>query len=282
MKSVDQPQDFYYENGLMVFTAAYHEKRGYCCQNGCRHCPYGFKKIKVSISWSGGKDSAFALYKILLSGKYDVVSLHTVIGRDTGRVGLHGIREELIELQAKAIGLPLDKIYLESADDHSAYERSMKEFYKKAVKHIDAIVFGDIYLEDLKYYREKLLEPSGITGIYPLWKIDTNELIQDFITIGFKTAICSCNEELHRLELLSQVLDEQCVQLFPPTIDPCGERGEFHTFVFDGPIFKNSISFGIGGKVSKTYCYKKMNDNGAVEELNTIFWFQDFLPLIAS
>lgn len=282
MKSEDQPQDFYYENGLMVFTAAYHEKRGYCCQNGCRHCPYGFNKTKVSISWSGGKDSAFALYKIMASGKYEVVSLHTVIGKDTGRVGLHGVREELIEQQAKAIGLPLEKIYLESADDHSAYEHTMNAFYKKTATHIDAIVFGDIYLEDLKSYREKLLEPSGIKGIYPLWQIDTHVLIQDFLNIGFKTAICSCNEALHQLELLGLTLGERIVQQFPPTTDPCGERGEFHTFVFDGPVFKHPVEFGTGEKVFKTYEYKKINDDGAIEKLTTVFWFQDFLPLIAS
>lgn len=239
-------------------------------------------KRRVSISWSGGKDSAFALYKILQSEDYQVVSLHTVIGKDTGRVGMHGVREELIELQAQAIGIPLEKIYLNAAEDHIAYEACMKQYYEKSAQHIDAIVFGDIYLGDLKIYREQLLEQSGITGLFPLWMADPNVLIHGFLNIGFKTAVCSCNEELYQMKLAGKVLSGEIVQKLPASVDPCGERGEFHTFVFDGPIFKNQIEFVNGELVSKTYQYKSVNEAGQLEEQCSIFWFQDFLPLIAS
>lgn len=239
-------------------------------------------KKKVSISWSGGKDSAFALYKILQSGNYQVVSLHTVIGKDTARVGMHGVREELIELQAQAIGLPLQKVYLETAEDHIAYESCMIDYYKRSVQNIDAIVFGDIYLEDLKTYREKLLDQSGIKGLFPLWQADPHQLIHDFLNAGFKTAVCSCNEELYQLDLAGKVLSKDTVEQLPPSVDPCGERGEFHTFVFDGPIFKNQIKFTKGELVSKVYRYKKSDEAGLVKEQNAVFWFQDFLPLIAS
>lgn len=235
---------------------------------------------RVSISWSGGKDSAFALYKILLSQEYLVTGLHTVISKETKRVGLHGVREELINEQAKAIGLPLEKIYLEAAADHEEYTRCMKNFYRKSAKHIDSIIFGDIFLEDLKIYREQLLQESDITGIYPLWKIDSNLLVTDFINSGFKTAICSCNEELHTLNVLAKVLQEELIKSFPPHVDPCGERGEFHTFVFGGPIFKKPLEFTLGETVSKTYHYKKVTASGNTEDQISIFWFQDFLPRI--
>src|SRR5688500_19860718 len=111
----DDP-DYYFENGLMVFTEAYHLRRGYCCKSGCRHCPYGFRnnymQRKVSVSWSGGKDSAFAFYKIISSGLFNVVSIHTVFDEATRRVGLHGVTESLIQRQAEEMGLPLEKIYL--------------------------------------------------------------------------------------------------------------------------------------------------------------------------
>lgn len=239
-------------------------------------------KKKVSISWSGGKDSAFALYKIMRSGNYQVVSLHTVIGKNTARVGMHGVREELIELQAQAIGLPLEKIYLDAAEDHIAYETCMKDYYKRSAQNIDAIVFGDIYLEDLKTYREKLLDQSGIKGLFPLWQTDPPELIHDFLNSGFKTAVCSCNEELYQMNLAGRVINKDIVEQLPASVDPCGERGEFHTFVFDGPIFKNQIMFTKGELVSKTYRFKKLDEAGLVKEQNSVFWFQDFLPLIAS
>jgi len=184
--------DYYWENGLIVFNEAYHLRRGSCCQSGCRHCPYGFRKEntkkKLSVSWSGGKDSAFALYKIISSEEYKIVNLHTVFDKDTRRVGLHGVSEKLIERQAEEIGLPLEKIYLPCSDNHAAYTNCMQSFYhQSSEKGIDGIVFGDIFLEDLKTFRLHLLKSSGLESFFPLWGLSTRRIVNEFIDAGFKS-----------------------------------------------------------------------------------------------
>jgi hypothetical protein len=133
-------------------------------------------KKKVTISWSGGKDSALSLLKILQSGEFEIVHLHTVINEETRRVGLHGVHETLIQAQADAMGLKLVKLYLPSSEDHTAYEKLMLSFYSQcAAEQIDAVVFGDIFLEDLKNYREKMLQVSGVKGIFPLWRMKSKD-----------------------------------------------------------------------------------------------------------
>lgn len=239
-------------------------------------------KKKVTISWSGGKDAAFALYKILLSGGYEVVNLYTVINKETKRVGLHGVREELIDLQAAAVGFPLHKIYVDSASDNEAYEHAMHRFYHKC-KHegIDVIVFGDIFLEDLKQYREKLLSAFSIQALYPLWKIDTSLLIQDFMHTGFKSVVCSANTSFFPKEKLGAVIDANFLDQLPADVDPCGENGEFHTLVIDGPLFKAPLAFDRGEVVGKFYHYKRKNPDGSIDALHESFWFQDLIPRVA-
>jgi uncharacterized protein (TIGR00290 family) len=277
--SKHESPDYYDENGLIVFTEAYHLKRGYCCESGCRHCPYGFTKSarqRVSISWSGGKDSAFALYRILLSGKYDVVSLHTVIAEDTLRVGLHGMREELIEQQAEALGFPLKKLYLKTADDHNVYVELMNSFYGKAKEEgIQCIVFGDIFLEDLKRFREQLLQDAGLLPVFPIWKEGSSEILRSFIAAGFKTLICSADASLLEKRFLGKTIDHSLLDSLPNKIDPCGENGEFHTFVYDGPIFKKPVQFEPGDVIKKEYSFKKINGDEIVSECKSTFWFQD-------
>ncbi len=176
----------------MVFTEAFHLKRGYCCKSGCRHCPYGFKK-KITISWSGGKDSAFALFKVMASGEYEVVNLHTVIDKHNHRVGLHGVREELIEAQAAALGIPLVKLYLPASNDGDAYASLMRSFYKiSAADGIDYVMFGDIFLEDLRRYREDLLTDSGLVPDFPLWNVQTTMLWSDFLIVEFQNRNLFC------------------------------------------------------------------------------------------
>lgn len=144
--------DYYIENGLYVFTEAYHLKRGYCCKSGCRHCPYGYmKKKKIAVSWSGGKDSALALHNILQNSDYEVDHLFTVFDSELKRVGLHGVPEQLIEKQAKAIDLPLKKLYLKASASHDNYNQLMVDYLAKLKEEgISFIMYGDIFLEDLK------------------------------------------------------------------------------------------------------------------------------------
>lgn len=240
-------------------------------------------KPRITVSWSGGKDAAFCLYKILQDGVYEVVSLHTVFGTETRRVGLHGIHEDLMEAQAKAIGIPLTKLYLEKSQDHAAYEKLMKSFYKKCTEEdIQAIAFGDIFLEDLKKYREDLLEGSGIFPVYPIWKEDTTLLLQKMIEAGFKTVVCAANGNWQLTDWLGQTIGKDFSNTLQPEVDPCGENGEFHTFVYDGPIFKHPVAYEKGKVVSESYSYQKIKDDGSTEELETTYWFQDLLPLMAS
>jgi uncharacterized protein (TIGR00290 family) len=196
-------------------------------------------KKKVTISWSGGKDSAFALYKILSGQEYKVVSLHTVIDEDSKRVGLHGVREKLIDEQAKQIGLPLEKIYLLASGNQQNYESLMKEHYLKSVRQgVEGIIFGDIFLEDLKHYRLELLKPSGLFAVFPLWQIESHLIVTDFINVGFKTIICAADSKFFSRHNVGKSIDGDFLIGLPPEIDPCGENGEFHSFVYDGPIFK--------------------------------------------
>ena len=234
-------------------------------------------KKKVTISWSGGKDSAFALYKILASGEFEVVNLHTVIDQHSKRVGLHGVREALIEKQAEHLGLPLEKIYLPSSNDHDAYKSIMQNFYHVcAGRGIEGVVFGDIFLEDLRTFRMALLDSSKLTASFPLWKVDSKVLVSDFIDIGFKTTLCAADANYFSAHQLS-LLDHKFLELLPAGVDPCGENGEFHTFVFDGPLFKKPIPITMGEIVSKTYIYQTKEPNGETRKLESTFWFQDFL-----
>jgi uncharacterized protein (TIGR00290 family) len=240
--------------------------------------PMGLKK-KVTISWSGGKDSAFALHRILQSSAFEVAGLHTVLNDETKRVGMHSVCEALVERQAEALGLPLTKLYLEGSESHSAYERLMTEFYRQcAHEHMDAVVFGDIFLEDLKVFRENLLDSSGLQGVFPLWKLDTRVMIEEFIRSGFKTLICAANEKYFSAAQMGATIDEAFVRQLPAAVDPCGENGEFHTFVYDGPVFKKQIAFKSGSVVRKTYTYQKTGITGAPEKIETTFLFQDLLP----
>lgn len=236
-------------------------------------------KRSVTISWSGGKDSAFALYKTLLSGEYEVVHLHTLIGEETRRVGLHGVPEALIDAQAAELQIPLKKLYLPSSDDHAAYETVMKAFYKTAVREgIEAVVFGDIFLEDLKAYRERLLAPFKLDTYYPLWQVNSRQLIDDFINIGFKTLLCSANTRWFQPAALGKTIDESFVQHLPAEVDPCGENGEFHTFVYDGPVFRRPVSYTLGEVVEKKYHFQRLTERGETVADEASFWFQDIQP----
>jgi uncharacterized protein (TIGR00290 family) len=232
---------------------------------------------KVSISWSGGKDSAFALFKINSDRRYDVVSLHTLVDLSTRRVGLHGVREEIIEQQAKSIGVPLIKLYTSSNNEISNYERVLKTFYQECItERVSCVAFGDIFLEDLRKYREQLLSDSNLNALFPLWKKDTQSLYAEFVGLGFKAAICSANANMISKQLLGMTLDRTIPKSLNQGVDVCGENGEYHTLVYDGPIFKHPLEVDRGSVVKKWYKYKTKNHNGEIETQKTPFFFQDF------
>ena len=210
--------------------------------------------IKSVFNWSGGKDSSLALYHVLKEKKHDISCLMTTINSKFNRISMHGVRNELLYAQGKAIGLPIKEIRLPEMPTMSEYEEMMTkvmgELQQEGITHS---IFGDIFLEDLRKYREDRLHEVGIKGHFPLWKRDTTELLHEFIDLGFKTIVVCVKSELLGEEFAGRIIDKDFLKDLPKNVDPCGENGEFHTFVFDGPIFKKPIDFTIGEKVFKTY-----------------------------
>ncbi|MFZ3072860.1 MAG: diphthine--ammonia ligase [Thermodesulfobacteriota bacterium] len=211
------------------------------------------------FAWSGGKDSSMALDKISKRPDVNVVALLTTVTRDYGRISMHGVRETLLERQAQSIGIPLEKVFISKNSSNEEYESEMQAIlleYKAS--GVDAVAFGDIFLEDLKKYREDNLSKIGMSGIFPIWKRDSKELAKRFIKSGFK-AIITC-VDIDKLDgrFAGRVFDEGFLTELPPTVDPCGENGEFHSFAFDGPIFKTPVRFKIGETVLRdkrfNYC----------------------------
>jgi uncharacterized protein (TIGR00290 family) len=263
-----------------VFTTAYHLRRGYCCESGCRHCPYGFGekegKQKVTVSWSGGKDSVFALHKIISGQTFEVSSLHTIIDEATRTIGLHGVHESLIEKQAQSIGLPLEKIYLSTSGQQNSYTSAMQEFYARCAHDgISGVVFGDIFLRDLKEYKLNLLRSAGLTGYFPLWGMDSMSMLTEFLDAGYKTLICAARADLFLKEQVGSLIDYNFISEIPPNVDACGENGEFHTFVYNGPIFREEIKLRKSDVSEKKYSYQKIGSDGVIEKVETKFWFQD-------
>ncbi|MDP2042836.1 MAG: ATP-binding protein [Algoriphagus sp.] len=227
-------------------------------------------KIKVSFSWSGGKDSAFALWKLQNDSMFEVRRLHTTFGEETRRVGLHGIHEDLIVAQADSLGLPLDKIFYPASGDNQAYEKAMNKYLdvleSEGIRHI---AFGDIFLEDLRKYREEKLAERGFHAIFPLWKIDTTVLANDFIKAGFKTLICAADADLISKEKVGMDFSKEFLESLPKGADPCGENGEFHSFCYSGPIFENALELEVEEILSKSYDIPLAT--GAVDKKH--YWF---------
>jgi uncharacterized protein (TIGR00290 family) len=239
--------------------------------------------IKSFFNWSGGKDSALALYHAQKNGQYSIDRLVTNINGKHRRISMHGVREELLELQAEAIGLPLQKIMLPEEPSMQEYESRMKENLEKLKEEeFTHAFFGDIFLEDLKKYREEQLAKVDITAVFPLWKRDTVELMHEFIDLGFKTILVCIRTDLLPYEFAGRIIDKEFLKDLPKNVDACGENGEFHTFVFDGPIFKNPVNIKTGEKVFREYkAPKAEKDNCFTKEpvSSMGFWFCDLLPV---
>jgi len=213
---------------------------------------------KVLFTWSGGKDSDMALYELQKGSAYEVSALLTTVTEKYDRVSMHGVRRILLEKQAESLGLPLEKIFISEKSSNEEYEAKMKEkltSYKS--RGILSVVFGDIFLEDLKKYREENLSKIGMKAIFPIWKQDTTKLAGRFIDSGFKAVITCVDTNVLDKNFAGRIFDKEFLSDLPPSIDPCGENGEFHSFVFDGPVFKKKISFKIGETVLRDnrFCF---------------------------
>jgi uncharacterized protein (TIGR00290 family) len=238
---------------------------------------------KSFFNWSGGKDSSLALYHILNDKNYSVEKLLTNVTRQYRRVSMHGVREELLEQQAEAIGIPLQKLALSDQPTMEEYEQYMRQTMQQLQQEkFTHSVFGDIFLDELKVYRETQLAKVGMQAVFPIWKRDTTELIHEFIDLGFKTIVVCTKAELLDESFAGRVIDKDFLKDLPANVDPCGENGEFHTFVYDGPIFKRPVPYKIGEKVLREYKAPANDKDKCFTNKPTPttigFWFCDILP----
>lgn len=241
------------------------------------------QKTRAIFNWSGGKDSALALYYILKENEFEITNLVTTVNSKYDRISMHGVRKELLYTQGKEIGLPIKEIRLPEMPSMSDYDNIMKKELSSAKNDgITHSIFGDIFLEDLRDYRVKKLSEVGLNGYFPLWKRDTAALVREFIKLGFKTIVVCVKSEVLSKDFAGRVIDEGFLNDLPEGVDPCGENGEFHTFVFDGPIFKNPIKFEIGETIFKEYKAPKNSYdicNGSVSKPKSAgFYFCDLIP----
>lgn len=218
-------------------------------------------KTPISVSWSGGKDSAYMLHLLLQDERYTIAELHTAVSAEHDRVSMHGVPRALMQAQADAIGLPIRFLAIPADQSNASYERVLHDYYEDLkAKDIKHIACGDIFLEDLKIYREQIFAENGMYGLYPLWKKETRSLVREIMDAGFKTVICTANKELFPTSICGQILDLALIDHLDPKIDPCGENGEFHSFVFDGPIFKRPVPYQVAEITEKSYELKRDED----------------------
>jgi len=227
--------------------------------------------IKTFFNWSSGKDSALALYSLLRDRQYNVATLLTTVNEHYGRVSIHGLRQELLQAQAQAIGLPLQTISLPHEVTNEVYSRLMKEQVMALCRlGYTHAAFGDIFLEDLRAYREAQLAAEGIKAIFPLWGRNTHDMARQFIAAGFKAIVVSVDAAKLDAAMAGRNFDELFLSDLPAEADPCGEYGEFHTFCYDGPLFRYPVPFDKGETVYREY---PLNDGQAAG-----FWYCDLLP----
>ncbi len=222
----------------------------------------GSTKTNVLMSWSGGKDSCIALYEIQREQKYRVAALVTTVTRDYDRISMHGVRRVLLERQAASLGLHLHQVLISRGATNEEYETKIGEtlsLYRG--RGIDSMVFGDLFLEDIRAYREEFLARHRMRGLFPVWQRDTGLFIRQFLELGFRAVVTCVDSSVLDQSFAGRLIDESFLLSLPAQVDPCGENGEFHSFVFDGPIFTAPVRFSLGETI-----------------LRESFWFRDLLP----
>src|SRR5712692_9447799 len=206
----------------------------------------------ILFCWSGGKDSAMALHALLQQKHFRIASLLTTVTQTYDRIAMHGVRRELLQRQAESIGLPLHEVFIPQKCVNLVYEARMEEalrlFYDQGVRKV---AFSDIFLEDLRAYREKNLARVGMTALFPIWKRDTREPIRRFHEQHFRAIAACIDTKILNPSFAGRELDDSFFRDLPPNVDPCGENGEFHTFAFDGPIFHFPIPVRPGEVVNR-------------------------------
>ncbi|MBC7326878.1 diphthine--ammonia ligase [bacterium] len=219
---------------------------------------------KILLAWSGGKDSTLALNELIKNDQYEIVALLATVTEDYDRISMHGVRKELLLQQAEALGFPLDIVFIPKNCSNEEYEMRMKEkmlHYKE--KGIKSVAFGDIFLQDVREYRERNLYQVGMEAVFPLWGKESKKLAREFIALGFRAITTCVDGKVLSADFVGREFEENFLNTLPPAVDPSGENGEFHTFVYDGPLFKKKVNFRKGEVV--------LRENR--------FYFCDLLPL---
>jgi len=207
---------------------------------------------KAWLSWSSGKDSAYALSTVRSGGGFEVTGLLTTVTDAFGRVSMHGVREALLDAQAAAIGLPLHKVRIPYPCPNETYEREMGRALSEALAEgVRAVVFGDLFLEDIRAYREAKLSPVGVEAIFPLWGRETTALAREMVASGLRARVCCLDPRRLPRDFAGRAFDLRFLSDLPPGVDPCGEKGEFHTFVTDGPGFLKPVRARVGETVER-------------------------------
>lgn len=235
--------------------------------------PYGLTcMIKAVFSWSGGKDSAHALLRAVQSNRYEIVALLTTVNRDTRRSTMHGIPLPLLQEQAASIGIPLHVVDLvpggNMEDYGAAMLRAVEHFRAQGVAHF---IFGDIFLHDVRRYREEQLSPHGIRVVEPLWGRSSEEVMDDFLASGLRSVVVTTMADGLGADAIGREIDRGFVASLPAGSDSNGENGEYHTFCFDGPIFRWPVPFRLGVPFSRSYDIRL--DDGTTKSYS--YWFAD-------
>jgi uncharacterized protein (TIGR00290 family) len=210
----------------------------------------------ILFCWSGGKDSAMALHALGAEPGVRITGLLTTVTEQYDRISMHGVRRALLERQADSLGLPLHAVLIPPQCVNATYEARMKEALEQHLaRGVRRVAFGDIFLEDLRVYREQNLAKVGMEGVFPIWKRDTRELAGELIRLGFRAIAVCIDPRVLDPSFAGRELDESFFSDLPSGVDPCGENGEFHTFVFDGPIFRTPVQFRVGETVHRDGFY---------------------------
>jgi uncharacterized protein (TIGR00290 family) len=208
--------------------------------------------ISLVMAWSGGKDSAVALHRLQRDPRYDVRGLLTTVTEGFDRISMHGVRDALLEAQAQALGLPLYRVWIPPQCSNAAYEAAMEaaivELHAAGVR---ALGFGDLYLQDIRRYREAMLAPTGLTPVFPIWGQDTHALAREVVAAGFRATLCCVDPKALPAHFAGRAYDSALLDALPPGVDPCGENGEFHTFVHAAPNFRAPIAITVGERVER-------------------------------
>ncbi len=204
------------------------------------------------MAWSSGKDSAWALHAVRQSREVEVVGLLTTITESFGRASMHGVRQSLVEAQAEALGLPLHRVHISSPCPNEAYDAAMRAALKPAsAEGVTQVVFGDIALHDVRAYREERLREVGMEARFPLWMRETASLAREMVGGGLRAYVTCIDPQKLPREMAGRAYDESLLASLPESVDPCGENGEFHTFVWDGPMFAGPIDVRVGETVER-------------------------------